>query len=410
MNNIVIQKKEALDSIRDNESELYDRGYGLSVEDPFFLICYDYVAKLVDAVRLKGQPVAPENQPVVLDMGCGNGNTTVLFSLLDANTTGFEAHISQGEAQNCKTFIESARKLARTLGQNFFCNMKVRDVIELDKMEFPENLADVIFMGCFLHMFDPFTAKKVVKEHILRMIKSNGVVFATVDGIVSFPEIHSIYQRKKANHERFPTVFWRKSLRMITQQGPQAINTSVHVEGSTRYSSDETIIDAAGRTVAPCRRHMVEQVFLDTSSIALMDDIPLPQALSEEERLVQNVKERELFAHAFPEYSATTTPREAGLNDEQRRLVKEAFLRHFPPVEGGTEIKSLRQVSTIFCPYDKTLIEFVFPQEDWDISLEVNIPIGRNILQINLGAIPDITCKRWHITARKKQVGAAPAA
>lgn len=395
-------KEETLDNVHEDISGLYDRGYALSVEDPFFLICCGYVARLVDTARLKGHPVALESQPVVLDVGCGNGNTTVLLSLLGANTIGFEVNISSEEAQSCKTFIESARKLARTLNQNFVCNIKIRDVTKLDRIEFPGCLADVVFMGCFLHMFDPFTAKKIVKDHILRMIKSDGVVFATVDGIGSFPEIQQIYQQGKANHAKFPTVFCRTSLRIMTQQSPQSINTSEHIEGTTRYLFDEAIVDDEGHTAKPCRQHIVRQAFLDTSKI-LIEDAPLLETVSEE----KNCKERELFARAFPDYPTVATPMEAGLNDEQRRLVKEVFLRSFPPVEGGTEIKSLIQLSTIFCAYDTRLINYVFPSEDWDISLEIKIPIDRHILQINLGENPDITCKRWHITARKKQTAAA---
>lgn len=307
-------------------SALYDRGYSLSVKDPFFLVCCNHIAELADAMR-------PQSQPIVLDIGCGNGDTTVLFSLLGANTTGFELYMSQKEALSCQAFMESARKTARVLGQDFVFHIKKRDVTQLDRKEFPDNLADVIFMGCFLHMFDPFTAKKIVKEHILRMVKPDGIVFATADGIGSVPEIQEIYQQRKTNHERFPTIYMRTTLKRVIETEDSL--RYEHIENTTRYFSDDTIVDDQGKTTHPCRQSVVEPVKEDTALV---------------------------------------------------------------------------RISTIFCAYDTQLINYVFPPEDWDVSLEINIPVGKNILRINLAEEPDMSCKRWHITVRKKQAAAATAA
>ncbi len=377
----------------DTVVSFYDRGYSLSVRDPLFLICCRYVADLADK--------RPENQPVVFDLGHGNGDSTILLSLLDANTIGIDFFMSEEEVKKCQTFLESAKKLAITFNQNCFCNFKNRDITQLDTTEFPDNCSDVIHMGNFLHMFDPFTARKIAQEQVHRMLKPDGVVFATVDGMGFFPGIQQAYLQRKANQAKFPTLFRRTLLRIVTQN-VQHEEEFLLGEGIIQYECKDGIVDDLGRTAEgyPCRQQVIEKAFFHNSE-KLINGPTATETLSDDERLDKNRKERELFSHTFPDYPGNDTPKETGLSYEQRSHVRDSFLRSFP-FDSATEMTFLRRVSTVFCPYDAHLIDHVFPLKYWDISLGINIPVGERIIPIPLGRNPNELLKKWHITARKK--------
>jgi hypothetical protein len=110
------------------------------------------------------------------------------------------------------------------------------------------NISSVLFMGNFLHMFDPATAKALVKEQALRMLHRGGNVFASVDGVAAQDGSADAYLQAVREHKKFPS-----AMSVRTQGGFS------EGEGEIRTDMKETLfthteIDEEGKMLSECRR------------------------------------------------------------------------------------------------------------------------------------------------------------
>ena len=235
----------------------YDRGFDQSVRDPFFLGCLENVANMVDQL-----PLGTTSPIRVCDFGCGLGHTTILLGLLGTkyqiHVTGIENRMEESEFEKTKGFLGYAQKLHKELG--FLDGFPVRLKADADATTLqgyseyaPSNAFHSHFMGNFLHMFDPATAKKLVEEHAYRMLIPGGFVYASVDGIGTIGRNgKDVYLQAKRDGKKFPSVINVAYYGVRTGKDVEIIE-----ESEVFYSSE---VDTKGNTAEPCR-DLIERKF-----------------------------------------------------------------------------------------------------------------------------------------------------
>ncbi len=90
------------------DSQMYERGLNLSTQEELFVEALTHVATLVDVARHAGKG----QKAVVADIGCGNGETSIIFSLVGAITLGVDKYMSEKE----HTALGRSYAYATTLG------------------------------------------------------------------------------------------------------------------------------------------------------------------------------------------------------------------------------------------------------------------------------------------------------
>ncbi len=246
------------------DSENYERGYAKSTTDPFFVQALEEVAKLVDG--------NPGYTVRVADFGCGNGTTSFLFALTGAKVLGIENYMTKSEYSESNKIYKSYTDLAKKLGLK---DLDVEMMVSTDATVMPgypeyapDNSFDLIFMGNFLHMFDPATSKNLIRQHAHRMLKTGCAVFASADGIALAPEMREIYISAKQKGAEFPTAI------KITSYGLKIDREIVPTELRETFSQasidgEGYTLDGAGNRVDLCRRMIEQQLFLDELPLEL---------------------------------------------------------------------------------------------------------------------------------------------
>ena len=215
----------------------YDRGYDLSVRDPFFVVVLNQVAKAQD----------DNKNLIVADFGYGTGHTTVLLALTGANVVGIENYETEEDhAQRTKLhdyyYIPLSKALSNSNALNFKPGIDATIMPGYDEYARSGEF-DFLFMGNFLHMFDPASSQKLVQEHANRMLKAGGTLFASVGGVSTKNDPG--FKRKKVyleaikNGRKFPTVM-------------NTIEYCTHEEYTSAKINDE------GKSENPCRENIRE--------------------------------------------------------------------------------------------------------------------------------------------------------
>ena len=312
----------ALDTTRDTEVELhitsrdiFDRGYASSVRDTFFLGFLGFIAKIVDLKKTEPSHNSTSSLITVADFGCGNGATSFLLALTGAHTFGIESRMSdrQGEEmmQRYHDYCDLAQKIGLPCLDGHYLPIRIMpstDVTDVPAMHerLDSNDFDAIFMGNFLHMFDPYTAKSVVQNQAHRMLKQGGMVWASVDGIaaekhsenganVASTNIKEVYLKAKADGKAFPTVMTRTDLRLVINNRPIIIDQKEILSSAN--------VDEEGRTEFPCRNLIFKNFFL------------------------------------------------------------------CEPPKASVELKNFVLAQQTFCSFDFALINFVFPSSQWQVQI-----------------------------------------
>lgn len=115
--------------------------------------------KMLDLMDLKN--IKDKN---VLDIGCGNGQYSVLFAMLGANVWGFDIS-SVG--------IDTAKKIAEANNIQNKCNFCTQSASD---MNYEDEKFDIIILHEVLHHLIKYPN---VKEEILRVLKKEGKVICT---------------------------------------------------------------------------------------------------------------------------------------------------------------------------------------------------------------------------------------
>jgi SAM-dependent methyltransferase len=223
-----------------DDSDNYDRGFSMSVRDPFFVGALSTVARLVDT----GHYV------LVGDFGCGRGDTSFLFALTGANVMGIENQTSAKEYLQAQQLHLYYTALAKKLGlPGLGLRMKPKTDARFlhEESEIEANRFSVLFMGNFLHMFDPATAKELIKEQAYRMLHRGGNVFASVDGVAAQGGSVDAYLKAVIAGKKFPSVMKATNYGKLSAEGEIE-----ELNATTLFTHAE--IDKAGRTTSECRR------------------------------------------------------------------------------------------------------------------------------------------------------------
>ncbi len=311
----------------------------MSVTDPFFVTFLKHVAKLVDINTEK-------RKPLVADFGCGDGLTTALMSLVGAHAIGIDMWTTNDEALKFVEFSNYCHELFKKLGdpREFECGLRIgRDITKLHtyrktgSTDFPDRCLNSIFMGNFLHMFDPETSQKIVREQAHRMLLPGGTIFASVDGITAGGgnKCQATYLQAKGEGRRFPSVMAHTEYGILADTAIVPIPTL----GITLSYAD---VDEKGHTTPPCRFMEAKQGFYQGESFNGITD-GKPYALT---------KGAALTLHAL------------------KRIV---------------------------CYYDQNLIDFVFPASQWIFTIVKRDKSELNVI----GDVPDENVFKWNIIATK---------
>ncbi len=203
-------------------SDNCERGYDMSAHDAFFVQALRDLSKLVDSNPGKNVRAAY--------FGCGIGTTSLLLTLTGAAVLGIEKHMTPAEHDKCGKLFHQYTALARRLGMPLKVLLKLStDATTIpDNVEYsPNNGFSMIFMGNFLHMFDPATARDLVQQQAYRMLEQKGFVYATADGIaIGETNEHTrmptgrykeFYLKAKRSGVRFPSVMTETSYGIMLQ-------------------------------------------------------------------------------------------------------------------------------------------------------------------------------------------------
>lgn len=267
----------------------------------------------------------PGGKLTVYDCGSGDGTVAVLLASLGLHTVAIEAYCATKDAETFQRNCDYVYKLSQKLGhKGFSCLFRGRDILQhvlSDSQNFPKNSGDFALCGNFFHMFTPPQAKFITTEVFGKILKEGAVVWASVD------DITALFQG------------------------------SSHVES-------------------------VHKVYEKSKA----DKKPFPSLLTfntlcayKGERILENLYMFYTPANVTSEF--TTQP--------LCRLRKQFQLEWtidvpFFNVKAGEIIPRIFLIQKTLCPYDRELIDFIFPKDMWDSHVETNQ-------------------KQWSIIAQKKQ-------
>jgi len=301
------------------DSGIYDRGYNKSVRDLFFVSALSTIAQLVDR----------DHDVVVGDFGCGAGDTSFLFALTGASVMGIENQISPNEYLRSQELHSYYTTLAKQIGSEYIRSgakehrnvcMRMKDhglslrmkprtdarLLHKDS-DIKANIYSVLFMGNFLHMFDPADAKELIRNQALRMLHRGGNVFASVDGVAAQDGSADAYLQAVREHKKFPS-----AMSVRTQGGFS------EGEGEIRTDMKETLfthaeIDEEGKMLSECRRKDITKWY-----------------------------------YYGPD------------------LKSKAIVTRETPIE---RIPLYAKIDRTVCLYDSKLIGIVFPDSEWDVTV-----------------------------------------
>ena len=326
------------------DPEKYDRGFSMSVRDPFFVSALSTVAQLVDTGR----------DVVVGDFGFGAGDTSFLFALTGASVMGIENQISSDEYRRSQELYSYYTTLAKRIGSEYIrsgkkehqnvckrmkeCGLSLRMKFRTDARLLHEdsdikaNISSVLFMGNFLHMFDPDDAKKLIRNQALRMLRRGGNVFASVDGVAAQDGSANAYLQAVIENKKFPS-----AMSVRTQGGFS------EGEGEIRTDMKETLfthaeIDEEGKMLSECRRKDITKWY-----------------------------------YCGPD------------------LKSEAIVT---PIE---RIPLYAKIDRTICLYDLKLIDFVFPESAWNVTVRKLDIYGQENSDLR-----DHEVAKWNIMAEKR--------
>ena len=329
------------------DSKNLDRGFSMSVRDPFFVSALSTVAQLVDTGR----------DVVVGDFGFGAGDTTFLFAVTGASVMGIENQISPDEYRRSEELYSYYTTLAKRIGSEYIrggnrehykvckrmeesglsLQMKFRTDARLlhEDSDIKANIYSVLFMGNFPHMFDPHDAEKLIRNQALRMLRRGGNVFASVDGVAAQDGSADAYLQADREHKKFPS-----AMSVRTQGGFS------EGEGEIRTDMKEILfthaeIDEEGKMLSECRRKDITKWY-----------------------------------YCGPD------------------LKSEAIVTGETPIE---RIPLYAKIDRTICLYDSKLIDFVFPKSDWDVTVRKLDIYGQENSDLR-----DHEVAKWNIMAEKK--------
>ena len=154
--------------------------------------------------------------------------STNYLALTGAQAIGFDKYMSDADQKKFLSFLKICTKLHTNLkiAGDFRCGVKKGgDVTNLDPADFPNSCAAVIFVGNLLHMLDPAAAKKMMKTQANRVLKKDGYIFISVDGIYSDNQkAIDAYQAGKAEKRLFPSVLLHKEIGWMNGDAFQKLN------------------------------------------------------------------------------------------------------------------------------------------------------------------------------------------
>jgi SAM-dependent methyltransferase len=325
----------------------------MSVADPFFLTVIESVAELVK------KSIAKNREVFVCDFGCGTGHTTLILALTGASVFGIENQMSDKEIEKVPKLLEYYDGIAKKIGSERISKLKGMNkflpgvwrrmentglnarIIGVDARLLHEDpriekdTFSVCFMGNFLHMFDPATAKEIIKKQVQRMLNIGGSVFASVDGVSSHDD-----ESTKTYLQGVKDGIIFTSVMTATNYGKLSAKGEIGEIDPTAFFTPAKI-DETGRTASECRR-------INTRK----------------------------WHYCGPDLKSK-------LEVTSETPTTETFL--------------CAEVNRTVCLYDSSLIDFVFPDSEWNVSV-----LRKDIYGQYNPDLLDHEVAKWNIIALKK--------
>lgn len=221
----------------------YERGYTFP-DSAFFASFLERMGEHLSAG-------IPEN---VLDLGCGNGSTTMLIALMGAKAFGIDLYLGWEDTGLIMRKFTECKELAQILHpeRTFACALKggidATKLLETGPSFGLSRNYTSAYLGSFLHMFDPATAKKILKD-LLHFLQPGGMVYASVDAVGIEPQVLKTYDAAKAMGKPFPSVISTNSMGTLEHRDGETI--FIKTFPVNMYFSEN--VDAEGNAQFPCR-------------------------------------------------------------------------------------------------------------------------------------------------------------
>lgn len=190
----------------------------------------------------------------VLDLGCGNGSTTMLIALTGAKAFGIDLYLGWEDTDLIMQKFTECKELAQILHpeRTFACALKggidATKLLETGPSYALARDYTSAYLGSFLHMFDPATAKKTLKG-LSHFLQFGGIVYASVDAVGIEPQALETYDAAKARGKPFPSVISTNSMGTLEHRDGKTIFIKTF-PGSMYFSEN---VDVEGNAQFPCR-------------------------------------------------------------------------------------------------------------------------------------------------------------